>query len=207
MIINLRPATRNDAPFVALVMAEAIGDDIMERCLEKVAADDLSISGDWILSLSQKDQGRIAMLIGLAERSDTLYSFERTVIATDENGHYLGGLIAYPAEGYIERRKLTFELARSYMFFDPSTMEPETVDGEYYLDSVAVLPTHRGKGIARALLLHGIAEGTKLGLLPVLACSPENPLAHHLYTSLGFEDDGRLFIFGEDYIRMSYKQE
>lgn len=189
MEVTLRPATLEDARFVALVMAEAIGDDIMERCP----------------LTTEKDLKKMTMLEALAKHPNTLYSYQRATLAVDGNGDYLGGLIAYPAEGYLERRKLTFDLCREWMFFDPDKMDPETVDGEYYLDSLAVLPAYRGQGIARKLLQHGIVEGKRLGLLPVLACSPENASAHRIYTSLGFADEGRLFIFGENYLRMSHK--
>ena len=75
----------------------------------------------------------------------------------------------------------------------------ETEAGEYYLDSVGVLPEFRGCGVGQALVTafcdRAFAEGhERVGL--IVDC--ENPNAERLYTSLGFERIGRKRFFGHD---------
>ena len=81
-------------------------------------------------------------------------------------------------------------------------MDDETQTGEYYIDSVAVVPKSRGMGLGRKLLEHAIACARFEGLAAVLACDPHNISARNLYERIGFHVEGRLFIFGEDYLRM-----
>ena len=66
--------------------------------------------------------------------------------------------------------------------------EDETEAGEYYLDSIGVLPEFRKMGIATKLIKAMrdkiFAEGhTKFGLIVDF----DNPDAERLYTSLGFK--------------------
>ena len=64
-------------------------------------------------------------------------------------------------------------------------MGEETAAGEFYIDSLAVLPDYQHKGIATSLLRHVISvkrSTTPLGLLVDVG----NPKAEALYTSLGF---------------------
>ncbi len=188
----LQQATPQDAFHVALIMAEAIGDDIMER---------YAANGD---ALPAEDTARMELLTEVARRTDTLYSYTHCTLARTAEGEIAGGLIAYPGDDYLQRRRTTFSLVQELLSFDPEKMDPETLPGEFYLDSLAVFPRFRGRGIARQLLLHGIARGQALHCPTILACAPENTGAHALYTSLGFRDTSRLFIFGEDYIRMEH---
>ncbi|MDO4759089.1 MAG: GNAT family N-acetyltransferase [Rikenellaceae bacterium] len=73
----------------------------------------------------------------------------------------------------------------------------ETEAGEYYLDSVGVLPHFRGLGVGRALVAafcdKAFAEGhNRTGLM----VDYENPNAERLYTALGFERVGTKLFFG-----------
>ena len=66
-------------------------------------------------------------------------------------------------------------------------MDDETQAGELYLDSLAVLPEYRHRGIAKALLLATKKRADKLGLPCVgLLVDKGNPTAEALYTSVGF---------------------
>lgn len=177
--ITFRQAAKDDAPFVATVMMEAVGIPMME-------------------------EGRTPEphLVEICQREDTLYSYKNCIIATAE-GKPVGGLISYPGTGYHEVRVRTFSMVRQHLSFDIEQMDDETRDGEYYLDSAAVLPEHRGKGIGRQLIEYGVKKAHELHLLPTLACFPDNTSAYKLYTSIGFKENGHLFIFGEDYLRMT----
>ena len=99
-------------------------------------------------------------------------------------------------------QRTTFAMLRHLITFDLEKMDDEAQAGEYYIDSVAVVPGSRGMGLGRKLLEHAIAYARREGLTAVLACDPHNTKARNLYERLGFHVGGRLFIFGEDYLRM-----
>lgn len=67
-------------------------------------------------------------------------------------------------------------------------MDDETQAGEVYLDSLAVMPDHRGKGIATSLLRAMIEKAAKEGHPAVgLLVDKGNPNAERLYLHVGFE--------------------
>lgn len=180
--LTFRQATLSDAPFIALIMMEAVGVPLMEQ--GKLPEDGIT---------------------DICRREDTLYSYRNAVIA-EIDGKPVGGLISYNGKGYHDIKVHTFSLVRENLPFNPDDMDDETREGEYYLDSAAILPEYRGKGYGRQVIKYGIGLARKLNLLPILACDPENRNAYGLYSSLGFKDSGRFFIFGEDYIRMSFPE-
>lgn len=190
---RLEPATPQDAFHVALIMAEALGDDIMERFLS---------NGN---TLPPQDLRRMELLTAVALRTDTLYTYRHCTLARNAQGEVAGGLIAYPGTDYLQRRDTTFSLVRELIRFDVEKMDPETLPHEYYLDSMAVWPQFRRQGLARRLIQHCIHQGHRLQRPVVLACAPHNAHAHRLYSSLGFKDHEHIFIFGEDYIRMVHQ--
>ena len=67
-------------------------------------------------------------------------------------------------------------------------MDAETEAGEFYLDSLAVSSSFRGKGIAKQLLAAAIEKARELGIPKVgLLVDKGNPRAEKLYTKVGFE--------------------
>ncbi len=188
-VFHLRPATPADSKFLALALAEALGDSIMERKDQG--------------TITKEDEHRLTRLSRLCERDDTLYSWKRATLAEDESKHPLGATIAYPGKGYRECMERTFKLVEDLIDFNPAEMEDETVAGESYLDTLAVLPAFRGKGIGTALLKAWLAQARETHLKATLACAPHNAKAKRVYESVGMREDGRLFIFGEYYLRMS----
>ena len=134
-------------------------------------------------------------------REDVLYSWRNTIIA-EVGGERVGMLTSYDGRHYHDMRIRTMALVKEYLGIEFPNMEDEAIPGEYYLDSLAVMPEHRGKGIGRSLLLSGIEAGHAAGLTVTLAVDPVNERAKKLYRSLGFEPAGKLFIFGHDYDKM-----
>lgn len=180
----LRPASADDAPFIAAVVMEALGSDVMAH-LDTVTPD--------------------AAIVEVCRRPDTLYSWCHTHIATFPDGQHAGALVAYRGENYRQMQQTTFAMLRHLITFDIEKMDDEAQAGEYYIDSVAVVPGSRGMGLGRKLLEHAIACARREGLTAVLACDPKNISARNLYERMGFHVEGRLFIFGEDYLRMVYR--
>ena len=185
--MTIRKATIDDAPFIALVVVEALGDDIMERYPEHIGG---------------QDRRRLELLAESIRQDSTLYSWRHTAIAQDTDGTPLGAIVAYPADNYMQMRTSTFAMLSELISFDVESMDAEASPGEYYVDSIAVVPKARGQGIARQLLLHAIAKAQEMLLPAILACEPNNLGAKALYESLGFRHNGDLFIFGHHYLRM-----
>lgn len=186
--IRYRQATIDDAPFVALVVIEALGNSLMER---RVAGNE-----------TPEDQHLQNQIEDVCRRPDTLYSWKNTRMAISPQGEPIGAIVAYPGEGYLECRNRTFNMLSNLITFDVASMDAETQDGEYYLDSLAILPQWRGKGIARQLIIQAQQKAEQMGRPAILACAPDNTGARKLYESLGFRLEGHMYIFGEDYLRM-----
>lgn len=178
----LRPATPSDALFIARCFHMAmLYDDVSEERLQQFA------------SL-------------ICVRDDVLYSWRNSFLAEVEDAagvmRPVGMVTAYDGRYYKPWQQQTFALVRQHLGIEFPGMEDEAVPGDYYIDSLAVLPEWRGRGIGTALLRHAIAEGQQRGLRVTLAVDPDNPTAQRLYHQLGFRPDGDLFIFGHTYWRM-----
>ncbi|MCQ2076209.1 MAG: GNAT family N-acetyltransferase [Bacteroidaceae bacterium] len=134
-------------------------------------------------------------------REDVLYSWRNTIIA-ETNNRCAGMLTAYDGRYYHDMRIRTMSLIKQHLGIEFPGMEDEAVAGEYYLDSLAVMPEYRNRGIGRKLLRKGIENGKALCLNVTLAVDPINERAKKLYRSLGFSPSGTLFIFGHDYEKL-----
>lgn len=138
----------------------------------------------------------------ICSRHDVLYSSDNSTIAIVDDKP-VGMVTAYDGRNYHDWRVKTFQLVRDHLGIEFPGMEEEAVPGEFYIDSLAVLPECRGMGIGTLLLECAIAKGRSLGLKCTLAVDPDNPQARKLYESLGFMEDGTLFLFGHNYTKMS----
>lgn len=177
--VILRPATVEDAPFVALVMRMALGES-RESVLANASTLDLTTQ--------------------LCQRTDTLYSYAHTWVACC-GGQPVGACIAYPGIDYAALRAVTFPWVKTVLGVDLTDMAFETQAGEYYIDSLAVLPEYQGQGVATALLQRILS----LSPLPVALFVTPNNKAQKLYRSLGFVVSGEQMLFGERYYRMEYR--
>jgi len=181
----IRDARPDDAPFLAkCIMAGMHFYDF-----ETELPDDADIFG---------------RLVECERREDLLYSYRYTRIA-EMNGAPVGSLLSYPGEIYREMRHKTFrELWPDLAQMDAES-EMETGPGEYYLDSLAVIPSCRHQGIGKALLLDGIRKGERLGYdRIVLVADSEMPHLVRLYESIGFVPADHRRAFGVDFQRMIY---
>lgn len=134
----------------------------------------------------------------ICSRDGVLYSPTNTIIV-EIDGRPVGMLTAYDGSLYHDMRVRTMALVKEHLGIEFEGMEDEAQPGEYYLDSLAVLPEFRGRGIGRRLLQKGIEAGRRLGLKVTLAVDPVNEKAQKLYRSLGFDNQCNLFIFGHTY--------
>ena len=172
--IIVRAAVQEDAPMVAKTVAMAIGD---QKALCNYCGD------DYLVTLTE-----------LARNTATQYSYNYALIA-EVDGVVAGAIVGYDGALLGALREGTFGVLRRTIVRIP-TIADETEAGEYYLDSIAVLPEFRGQGVARELITafcnKAFAEGHKrVGLIVDF----NNPGAERLYTSLGFERVGTRIFF------------
>ncbi len=85
-------------------------------------------------------------------------------MAMTTDGVVAGILVAYDGAQLKTLRKRFVDEALATFGIDYSGMDAETQEGEYYLDSLAVSSSYRGKGIAKLLLNAAIQRGKELGI-------------------------------------------
>ena len=150
------PATADDARFVARHVLEALHWHMYDEPLnaeQRQAWDELTT---------------------VCRRDDVLYSSKHALLAKI-GGEPVGLILAYDGANYHPLRTRTFALLPAFAGMDVESMEDEAVAGEYYIDSLAVAPTQRGKGVGAALLAQAVAHAAQLGLRPSLLVDPDNP--------------------------------
>lgn len=173
--IVIRPATIGDAPTLAQVVAMAIGDD--EALHNYCGANYLTI------------------LREVARTKETQYSWENGLIA-EVDGVCAGAVVGYDGAHLEALRRGTLAVIHRHAGICPKVSD-ETQAGEYYLDSLAVLPEFRGRGVGgsliRALAEKAFSEGhERVGLI----VDTQNPKAERLYATQGFERVGERTFFG-----------
>lgn len=173
--ITIRPATEADAALIAQVVAMAIGDEegVRHYCGEQY----------------------LDVLADIASQSDTQYSWQQTLVA-EVDGEAVGAVVGYDGGELSRLRDGTYSVIRKTIA-EAQPIIDETEAGEYYLDSVGVLPHFQGRGIGRVLVntlcTKAFAEGhQRVGLIVDI----ENPQAESLYASLGFRRVGTKLFFG-----------
>lgn len=177
--ITIRPATPSDAPFIGETVTGALGPEISAELAGGAERIDIVVR----------------LFSELAARDDAQYSYRNTLVATDCEGNALGAIIAYDAADLVEMRKFFIDKANellgwSVTYEDAENWEAEASPGEFYLDSLYIVPEYRHRGIGSALIRAAVDRFSHLGKPFGLLCEPENINAYRLYESLGFRRDG-----------------
>lgn len=133
-----------------------------------------------------------AYITHVAENKGNIYSFENTVVA-EIDGKIAGAMCAYDGAEYQRlKQPIVDTLGKDSGFADLK----ETEAGEFYLDSVGVLPEYRGRGIASRLFEAQCQRAASLGhKIAGLIVDTDKPQAEALYARLGFRyiDDKNFF--------------
>lgn len=173
--MKILTAERQQAPEIASLIMTAMTDE----CCLYFAGPDHSL-----------DDFR-RMMTRLAERDDSQYSYRNTLIAIDDEGNITGAIVAYDGARLHKLREAFVSSAKECFGRDFSQMDDETQEGEIYIDSLAVFPAYRGRGIATALLRALISKAGEEGHHAVgLLVDKGNPSAERLYRSVGFRYAG-----------------
>lgn len=173
--IVIRPATVADAPFIASVVAMAMG-------AESAAL----LCGDGYLKVLE----HVA-----ATECGAQYSFSNALVA-EVGGVAAGAVLGYDGAQLQELRKGTLSAVKEH-YTDAVVPEDETQPGEFYIDSLGVLEQWRGRGIGKRLLLAMVGKGLALGHSRAgLIVDFSNSGAAALYIGCGFCEVGEKFFYG-----------
>jgi ribosomal protein S18 acetylase RimI-like enzyme len=171
----VRAARVEDAPLIAEVIAMAIGD---KEALRNYCGEEY-----------------MSVLTTIASREATQYSWQNALVAEVE-GVAAGAVVGYDGAELYSLREGTFNILMESVGRVPTIID-ETEAGEYYLDSVGVLPAFRNHGVGRALVSAFCKKVFNEGHARVgLIVEEENDTAEKLYTALGFERVGTKLFFG-----------
>ena len=182
--VLIRDASMADAPFIARVVLAGI--DMLDMGEE----------------MSEGQRPIFDHLVDICKMDDTLYSYRHTCIA-EVNGKAVGALVAYDGAPYAEMRAKTFGLVQQTSGMDLSKNAMETGPGEFYLDSMAVLPEHRGLGIGQMLMRNRMTYALVNGFEAVtLLVDKDKPHLQAYYESLGFVQMCEMFVFGAWYWKL-----
>ena len=173
---------------------------------QAVAADAPLVGRVVLMALHYDETHPLAPIFAeLASREVSQYSYRNALVA-EVDGSVVGAIIGYDGARLKELRKPLFELMRE-TFGDVPAVEDETSAGEFYLDSLAVLPQYRGFGAGGALLSAARDRAFAAGHERVgLIVDFENPRAEALYNSLGFERVNAMKFLGHDMWHMQAKK-
>ncbi len=224
MTFELRDAVPSDAAFIARNILAGMGYDVFtpEALEEK-------------MDFEQREvllKEAIEAFIPLCGASDTLYSYKRTRIASVD-GISAGSLTAYPGDEYLTLRERTWgewgrslglenvvssEMGGSNEVSPVSeasseiTSELECFPGEFYLDTLAVLPEWRSQRftidgvtdkIGHLLMLDALRLGREAGQGKAsLIVDSEKPGLAAYYSRVGFRPEEEMLFFGHPYTRM-----
>ena len=187
----VREGRIEDAEFLATVVTEAIG---RELCIGLAGSEDR-------LPLVTE------LFTRLAADPDSQYSYRNSLVATDEDGRYAGGIIAYDGARLHLLRKAFAREANSVLGWNVTEEEAENWDDEadadeIYIDSLYVVPDFRKQGVASALL-KGIENRFAMTSKPLgLLVEPENHRALQTYIHWGFRRVGISNFFRTPMIHM-----
>ena len=157
----------------------------------------------WIVAQGMHMESVPPFLKPMAERDNTLYSWKNARLLKVD-GQFAGGLVSYDGGWHEEGRRNTWVMPDGKLL--DSGDVPETTDGEYYLDSLAIVPDFRGHGLWRLLFDDAIEIARSKGFhLVTLICDEEYPKLGKLYSSYGFVPGDTFLYFGTLCRKMSLK--
>ena len=175
--LKIRRATQNDCLFIAEAVVMGIGDcqTVVEYCGENY----------------------IEVLEAIAGCEGTQYSYHNVFVA-EVGGKVVGALVGYDGANLYPLREGTFSVIARYKSEMPNVAD-ETQPGEFYIDTLAVDPEFRNRGIGTTLLKYIVQWAGEQGFPEVgLIVDSENPQAMELYKRVGFEVCGTKNFFGHN---------
>lgn len=182
--ITKRRAKKEDANLIAQALTMAFG----EECAKALCGEDY-----------------LRIFEEIASCEDSQYSFNNALIA-EYNGECAGAICGYDGAKLEELKKKSLEIIRKHTGKEVE-IEAETHEGEFYIDSLGVLPQYRGLGLGRELMLTMTDQAFKQGhSLVGLLVDQNNTKAEALYRKLGFERMESVDFLGHKMWHMQIKE-
>ena len=130
------------------------------------------------------------------------YSYRNFAVA-DHKDRVVGVINYYNSDDVEELNQHLFECLQENSP-ETTTFEAEWEPGEFYLDSLAVDPAYRGRGVAKKLIEYAEKVGRQRGMtIMSLIVLERKHKAYWLYRRLGFHMKLFKKLYGEDYKYMS----
>lgn len=181
-MINIRIATPADAPFIGEAITLAIGEELTRN-----------LAGD-----SHTPEDVRNLFADLARRDDSQYSYLNTLVATESDGTVAGLIVSYDGADLRRLRRSFFTEAETAIGLKiEGEPNDETGPEEYYIDTLAVFPDFRGRGIACQLIEAAAERAKSIGKPTGLLVDKTNHRARGLYDRLGFRQVGERPFAGE----------
>ena len=183
MHIHIRQSLPEDAPSIAPLIFDAIGDIAYRLTGERV------------------HRNVIAELETLVRATDNRHTYRHTFVATN-NQEILGIIVLYNGK---TGRKLDGILMKKLQqkFSTPTQIDIEAYDDEYYIDTICVAPHVRGVGIGTKLLYFAEQHARTLGYTKLSLNVEEGKIkARQLYERQGFVLTEPWEIIGEKFYHM-----
>lgn len=181
MNFKLRKATPHDAPEIAPLIYDAIG-DIAHR-----------------LTGETEEQAVLSTLEAMIRAENNRHSYKYTFVAEDEQ--LLGIAVLYDGKQGKELDALWSEHLQTKGFNLP--IDAEAYDEEYYIDTICVTAHARGKGIGTKLLQFAEQQGHTLGYQRIsLNVEQEKDKARKLYIAQGYIITEPWIIIGKHFDHM-----
>ena len=183
MQIHIRQALPDDAPSIAPLIFDAIG-DIAHR-----------LTGESIYS------NVIAALEELIRATDNRHTYVNTFVATN-NQEILGIIVLYNGKTGKELDGILMKKLQK-KFPTSTQIDVEAYDDEYYIDTICVAPHARGLGIGTKLLHFAEQRARTLGYKKLsLNVEEAKTKAQQLYEKQGFTTTEPWKIIGENFYHM-----
>lgn len=173
--------------------AEAITD------LFKVILTDMELP---VMQESRWDELKPA-LVEAAKQERFRHNYRNAVVKEVE-GHVAGFFFGYKGGSVSDSYEPIETILKEYGLPVFETYdEEESIDGEWYLDSLVTHQAYRGQGIGKELLEAAFVRAKESGL-PVIGLNVDhqNPRAKALYARLGFKKNGEVVLANHDYDHM-----
>lgn len=177
MEFTIRDGRKEDAEFIAEAIMEAIGAEI---CLQ------IGRNGKDPMASTKE----LFRLTAVADQSQ--YSYKNALVAEDPEGNRAGVIINYDGAKLHELRLKFVEVYNS-MFgtsLKEEDFDDETDSEEVYIDTLAVEPRFRRKGLGCRLIEAAIEKNRNSGKPMGLLVDYDNINARRLYEDLGFKSKG-----------------
>lgn len=180
------------------------------RCLQNMKAEirkatpfDASFIAWGVLTALDIPEDEMPEVEHICYDDHTLYSWKNSYIA-EVDGKMAGVLVGYPGKDYVAMRDYTWIRMWPGITEEKIVNSPlETVDGEYYIDSLAVRPEFRGMEIGRQLAEYAIREAAFEGYPQVrLLCDIRKTSLISYYESIGFSSKGTMMFMGHPFYIM-----